>query len=183
MRFEKTEVAGAMAVHPEPRSDDRGWFARVFCAEEFAAHGLEADVTQTNVATTTQAGTVRGLHYQLPPVAEAKLIRCVAGSVFDVVVDLRPGSATFGRYAGVELSAGNAVAVYVPPGCAHGYQALTDGATVLYQVSAPYTPELERGIDHADPALGIAWPLSPINVSDKDRSLPRLAAAELPQAR
>jgi hypothetical protein len=117
---------------------------------------------------------VRGLHYQLPPAAEAKLVRCVDGAIFDVVVDNRPWSPTFGRWAGVELGADDAVALYVPPGCAHGYQALTDGARALYQASAPYSPEHERGIDHADPELAIAWPLPPRNVSEKDRALPTL---------
>lgn len=182
MRFEPLEVDGAVLVRPEPRGDDRGWFARVFCAEEFAANGLEPGVAQVNLATTVEAGTVRGLHYQLPPAAEAKLVRCVDGAIFDVVVDNRPWSPTFGRWAGVELGAEDAVALYLPPGCAHGYQALTDGARALYQASAPYTPERERGIHHADPELAIAWPLPPRNVSDKDRALPTLHAAELPSA-
>lgn len=180
MRFEPLEVDGAVLVHPAPRGDERGWFARIFCAEEFAANGLEPAVAQVNLATTVEAGTVRGLHYQLPPAGEAKLVRCVAGAIFDVVVDNRPWSPTFGRWAGSELSSDDAVALYVPPGCAHGYQALTDGACALYQASTPYTPELERGIDHADPQLAIAWPLPPRNVSDKDRALPTLDTAELP---
>lgn len=180
MRFEALEVGGAFLVRPEPRGDARGWFARIFCAEEFAANGLEPGVAQVNLAITADAGTVRGLHYQLPPDAEAKLVRCVEGMIFDVVVDNRPWSATFGRWAGVELGADDAVALYVPPGCAHGYQALTDGARALYHASAPYTPELERGIDHADPELAIAWPLQPRNVSEKDRALPTLRAADLP---
>jgi dTDP-4-dehydrorhamnose 3,5-epimerase len=182
MHFEPLEVEGAVLVRPTPRGDDRGWFARIFCAEEFAANGLEPAVAQVNLATTVEAGTVRGLHYQLPPAAEAKLVRCVAGTIFDVVVDNRPWSPTFGRWAGVELEAEDALALYVPPGCAHGYQALTDGARALYQSSSPYTPDLERGIDHADPELAIAWPLLPRNVSEKDRALPPLRAAELPDA-
>lgn len=181
MKFAGTEVAGAMVVSPESHRDDRGSFARVFCVDEFAEYGLDTRVAQINLATTTVAGTVRGLHYQLPPAAEAKLIRCISGAVFDVVVDLRPDSPTFGRYAGAELSETNAAAVYVPAGCAHGYQALTDGATVLYHGSDVYTPRLERGIHHADPEVGIAWPLAPRNLSAKDRALPGLTGAELPR--
>jgi dTDP-4-dehydrorhamnose 3,5-epimerase len=180
MRFDPLDVDGAFLVTPEPRSDDRGWFARVFCAEEFTAHGLEPAVAQVNLAETARAGTVRGLHYQLPPAAEAKLVRCVAGAIFDVVVDNRRGSPTFGRWAGAELTAADGAALYVPPGCAHGYQALSDGARALYQASVAYAPALERGIDHADPTVGIAWPLPPIGVSAKDLTLPPLQAAELP---
>jgi dTDP-4-dehydrorhamnose 3,5-epimerase len=179
VEFEPLEVEGAFLVRPEPHADARGWFARVFSVEDFAAEGLEVAIEQVNLAVTEQPGTVRGLHYQLPPGAEAKLIRCVSGAIFDVVVDLRPGSSTFGRWAGRELTAEDGHAVYVPPGCAHGYQALTPGARALYHASSAYAPELERGIDHADPDLGIAWPLPPVNLSEKDRSLPGLGDAEL----
>jgi dTDP-4-dehydrorhamnose 3,5-epimerase len=179
VEFQPLEVAGAFLVRPEPHLDARGWFARVFCAEDFAARGLDATIEQLNLAVTEHAGTVRGLHYQLPPGAEAKLIRCVAGALFDVVVDVRPGSATFGRWAGRELTADHGDAVYVPAGCAHGYQALTPGARAMYHASTAYAPELERGIDHADPELAIAWPLAPVNLSEKDRSLPPLRDAEL----
>jgi dTDP-4-dehydrorhamnose 3,5-epimerase len=181
MRFEPLAVEGAFLVRADRRGDARGWFARVFCAETFADHGLEPAVAQVNLAETARSGTVRGLHYQLPPAEEAKLIRCVAGSIFDVVVDNRPWSPTFGAWDGAELRADIAVGLYVPPGCAHGYQALTDGARALYHASHPYTPELERGIHHADPQLAISWPLPPGQVSDKDRSLPSLREAELPR--
>jgi dTDP-4-dehydrorhamnose 3,5-epimerase len=183
MRFLETEIAGAVVVHPEPHSDDRGSFARVFCVEEFRRVGLEPHIEQVNLAVTTQPGTVRGLHYQLPPVAEAKLVRCVRGAVFDVVADLRPQSRSFGRHVGVELTATEATALYVPPGCAHGYQSLTPDAALLYQVSAPYSPTHERGVAHADPDLAIRWPLLPCNLSQRDRGLPRLADAELPKVR
>jgi dTDP-4-dehydrorhamnose 3,5-epimerase len=179
MIFEATQVAGAFVVRPEARHDPRGWFARVFCAETFEANGLVAEIAQVNLAETAEAGTVRGLHYQLPPSAEAKLVRCVSGSIYDVVVDNRPGSETFGCWAGAELDASRGEALYVPPGCAHGYQALTDGARALYHASAPYSPERERGIHHADPELGIAWPLPAVNVSEKDAALPPLRDAEL----
>jgi dTDP-4-dehydrorhamnose 3,5-epimerase len=179
VEFHPLEVEGAFVVGPEPHADARGWFARVFSAKDFAARGLEPTVAQINLAATEHAGTVRGLHYQLPPGAEAKLIRCVAGAIFDVVVDVRPGSPTFGRWAGRELTADDGDAVYVPAGCAHGYQALTPGARALYHASSAYAPELERGIDHADPDLAIAWPLAPVHLSEKDRSLPSLRDAEL----
>jgi dTDP-4-dehydrorhamnose 3,5-epimerase len=179
VEFESTSLEDVTLIRPEPRRDARGWFARVFCAEEFAARGLVSEVSQVNLAETAAAGTVRGLHYQLPPAPEAKLIRCVAGAIFDVAVDVRPTSPTFGRWAAAELSADEGAALYVPPGYAHGYQALTEGARALYQVSAPYTPELERGIHVADPDLGIEWPLPPAHLSEKDLALPSLTDAEL----
>ncbi len=178
MEFSLTEVDGAMLVRPEARHDDRGWFARVFCTQEFNEHRLATSVAQVNLAETAAAGTVRGLHYQLPPADEAKLVRCVAGSIFDVVVDTRRKSPTFGRWTGVELTAEAAAALYVPAGCAHGYQALTDGARALYHSSTPYTPGLERGVNHADRQLAIGWPLEPMHVSEKDLALPELAEIE-----
>jgi dTDP-4-dehydrorhamnose 3,5-epimerase len=180
MRFEPLEVDGAFLVCSEQRGDARGWFARVYCAEEFAAFGLVPTVAQVNLAETARAGTVRGLHYQLPPAAEAKLVRCVAGAIFDVVVDNRPGSPTYGRWAARELVAEQAAALYVPPGCAHGYQALTDGARALYHTSVPYAPELERGINPTDPTVGITWPRPPAHLSAKDQALPPLDAADPP---
>jgi len=180
MHLEELTVTGAFLVRPERRGDDRGWFARVFCAEEFAEAGLEGHVSQVNLAATAEAGTVRGLHFQLPPAQEAKLVRCVTGRIYDVVLDVRRGSPTFGRWAGRELSAEAGEALYVPTGCAHGYQALTDDARVLYQVSHHYDPDRERGIHHADGEVGIDWPLPPRNVSVKDAGLPRLAEAECP---
>jgi dTDP-4-dehydrorhamnose 3,5-epimerase len=180
MRFTETGIEGAVLVHPDPHADDRGHFARVFCVDEFEAQGLETHVEQTNVAVTNAPGTVRGLHYQLPPSGEAKLIRCTRGAIYDVAVDLRSGSPTFGQHVGAELSAADGTAMYIPAGCAHGYQALHADTAVLYQVSAPYAAELERGVDHADPQIGIRWPLPPANVSAKDRALPALADAELP---
>jgi dTDP-4-dehydrorhamnose 3,5-epimerase len=177
-----TSVADAHLVRPGRHEDERGWFGRVFCEEIFRQHGLATHVAQMNLAMTAQAGTVRGLHYQLPPAAEAKLVRCVAGAIYDVVVDIRPGSTTFGRWFGAELDAEEGTALYVPPGCAHGYQALTDGARALYHADTAYSPELERGIHHADTTLAIAWPLTPVNVSAKDLALPAFGDADLPPA-
>ena len=178
MEFIPTDVDDAIIVKPEPREDERGWFARVFCTREFGEHGMAPTVAQINLSETAKAGIVRGLHYQLPPADEAKLVRCVTGSIFDVVVDTRQNSATFGRWTGVVLTAEEATALYVPPGCAHGYQSLTDGARALYHASVPYTPGVERGVYHADPELAIAWPLEPIGISEKDRALPALSAID-----
>ena len=179
MRFESTDVVGVLKVVAEPRTDSRGAFGRVFCVEEFAAEGLETMISQVNIASTTHAGTVRGLHYQLAPSSEAKLIRCTQGAILDVVVDTRLDSPTFGAWTSLQLVAGDGTAVYVPPGCAHGYQALEDRSEVLYHASAAYDPDRERGIHHADPDLAITWTLSPSHVSDKDAALPNLADAVL----
>lgn len=175
MRFRESGLAGGWVIEPEPIGDERGWFARAFCAEEFRAHGLPGRFPQTNMSESRRAGTIRGLHVQLPPHAEAKALRCVAGRVFDVAVDLRPDSPTFLRWSGVELDADGAAMVYVPGGCAHAYQALEDRSRVLYMVSEPYTPGSETGVRWDDPALGIDWPVTePVIVSDKDGSWPDL---------
>jgi dTDP-4-dehydrorhamnose 3,5-epimerase len=184
--FTETPLAGAFVLDLEQRGDDRGFFARTFCQNEFTDHGLEPVVAQCNLSWNARAGTLRGMHYQLPPAAESKLVRCTAGAVHDVVVDLRPGSASFGRHVGVDLTAENRRALYVPPLFAHGYLTLTDGAEVVYQVGESYTPGLERGMRHDDPALGIAWPVPVQVVSDKDAAWPAAdlsaAAAELEEA-
>lgn len=176
MRFVRTALRDVVLVVPEPAADARGSFARVFCAEEFRRQGLVPDVAQCNLVGTTRRGTVRGLHLQRPPGEEAKLVRCLRGAVHDVVVDLRDGSPTHGRHVAVRLSTDDHRALYVPPGCAHGYQSLVDDSEVLYQVSHPYRPDLETGVRHDDPVLGIDWPLPVTRVSDKDRSWPPLAA-------
>lgn len=174
MRFSPRELEGVFLVELEPHRDERGFFARSFCTEEFAAHGLIATVAQANVSFNHERGTVRGLHYQVEPAPEAKLFRCVAGAIYSVVVDVRPGSPTYRAHLGTELDQERGTALYVPPFCATGYQALVDGATALYFVSQPYAPECERGLRYDDPALGIAWPLLPTRVSEKDRSWPLL---------
>lgn len=174
MKFEELEVEGAYVIEPEPRTDERGAFARVFCAEEFAARGLRATLVQTNLSTNVATGTLRGLHLQVAPAEEAKLVRCIRGAAFDAIVDLRPGSPTYRRAAGVELSAANRLATYVPEGCAHGYLALEDGTEVLYSTTAPYAPDCERGVRFDDPALALRWPIPVTSVSDKDRTWPLL---------
>jgi dTDP-4-dehydrorhamnose 3,5-epimerase len=175
MTFTETPITGAWLVDADPRGDDRGFFARVWCRREFAEKGLDAPFVQCNLASSRRQGTLRGLHYQADPHGEAKLVRCIRGSVFDVIVDLRPESASYLRWFGVELSDQNRRSIYVPAGCAHGYQALTDGCEVLYPVSAFYAPEAERGIRWNDPSFHIEWPLEPAHMSIKDRNWPDFA--------
>jgi dTDP-4-dehydrorhamnose 3,5-epimerase len=174
MRFAETAIAGVFVVELEPHADERGFFARAFCAREFEEHGLVPDLLQWNLALNHYAGTTRGLHYQAAFAPEAKFFRCVAGETFNIAVDAREGSPTFGRWVGVRLSRENRKALYIPPVCAAGYQALTDGAEVLYGASCPYTPEAERGMRLDDPTIGIEWPLEPSIVSGKDRAWPLL---------
>ena len=177
MRFVETELPGAYLIEPELLGDERGFFARTFCAREFTEHGLKPAVAQANLSFNRRQGTLRGMHYQLPPAAEAKLVRCTRGAIYDVIADLRPGSPTYLSHVGVELSEDNRIALYVPELFAHGYQALTDDAEVVYQVSEFYAPGHERGLRYDDPALRIEWPLPVSVVSEKDRSWPRFEPA------
>lgn len=174
MKFHKVTLEGAWLIEPELRADSRGAFARAFCAEEFAAHDLETRVVQCNLSFNRRAGTLRGLHFQLHPQSEVKLVRAQKGAIWDVIVDLRRNSSTFASWCGVELTAQNARALYVPRGFAHGFITLTDDTEVFYQVSAPHTPHLERGVRWDDPDIGVSWPLQPSIISDKDRALPPL---------
>lgn len=170
MKFTPTAVPGPVLVELEQRSDDRGFFARTFCREEFLAAGLDPAVDQANLAFTRRAGTVRGMHYQVDPSPEAKLVRCVRGAIMDIAVDLREGSPTRLQHVAVELTADNRLALYIPPYFAHGYQTLADDTEVLYQVSGSYDGRAERGLRHDDPALGLTWPVPVSVISDKDRS-------------
>jgi dTDP-4-dehydrorhamnose 3,5-epimerase len=173
MRFAETDLPGAFVIELERREDERGFFARAWCEQEFADHGLETRVSQSNLAYNRKAGTLRGMHYQAPPHAEVKLVRCTSGAVYDVIVDLRPESSAYMRWIGVELSAENRRALYVPEGFAHGYQTLVDDTETYYQVSAPYTPAAERGVRWDDPIFGIEWPPADNRViSSKDRDWP-----------
>lgn len=175
MRFEETPIAGAWIVDIEPISDDRGWFARTFAAEEFRAHGLDPTVVHTNLSFNRRAGTLRGLHWQADPHAEAKLVRCLGGAAFDVIVDLRPGSSTERHWFGVELSGANRRSLYVPAGLAHGFQTLVDDTQLQYQMSHQYEPSHARGIRWDDPTLAIDWPVAEQRyISERDRSLPTL---------
>lgn len=168
MIFEETTVPGAFSIVPEKRGDDRGFFARVWCAREFEEHGLNPRQVQTNISFNRDKGTLRGLHYQLAPHAETKLVRCTRGAIFDVVVDLRPDSPTYRNWFGLRLSAEDHNMLLVPEGCAHGFQTLTDAAEVTYQVSAYYAPDAERGARYDDPAFTIDWPLPVTSISPKD---------------
>lgn len=172
MRFTNTALPGAVIIDVERREDARGYFARTYCAREFEAHGLPTHMVQTNMSLTRQAGTLRGMHYQLAPHAEDKLVRCVRGAIWDAIIDIRPESPTYCAWIGVELSEANGRMLLVPKGFAHGFVTLTDNAEVTYQVSAFYTPESERGLRHDDPAFAIDWPVSVKDSSDKDRSWP-----------
>jgi dTDP-4-dehydrorhamnose 3,5-epimerase len=174
MIFSPTQLPGAFVLDVERREDARGFFARSFCTRELQAHGLTLPVVQGNVAFTRRRGTVRGLHYQAPPAAETKLVRCTQGAVLDVIVDLRPDSPTWLQHLSVELTARNQRALFVPPLFAHGYQTLTDDVEVTYLVSEFFTPETERGARYDDPALGIRWPLPVAAISEKDAAWPLL---------
>ena len=172
MKFTPTDLAGATVIDLERREDARGWFARTYCAREFAEHGLPTDMVQTNMSLTRRAGTLRGMHFQLAPDAEDKLVRCVRGAIWDAIVDIRPQSPTYCRWIGVELSEDNGRMLLVPKGFAHGFVTLSDDAAVTYQVSAFYSPKSERGARHDDPAFGIRWPVPVLDMSDKDRNWP-----------
>lgn len=172
MIFRDTEIEGVRIVELEPQTDERGFFARSFCAEEFAAAGVEMQVVQTNVSRNTSRGTLRGLHFQAEPAPEPKLVRCTAGSVFDVAVDLRPASPSFCRWAAIELNAEAHNGLFIPAGCAHGFLTLSDNTEVTYLMGAAYVPELARGVRWNDPTFAIAWPFEPVTMSDKDAAYP-----------
>jgi dTDP-4-dehydrorhamnose 3,5-epimerase len=172
MIFTQTKLKDAYIIDLELRADDRGAFARTFCAQEFEAHGLKPTVAQCNLSFNHKAGTLRGMHYQLTPAAETKLVRCTKGAIYDVIIDMRPDSPTYLQHIGVELTADNRRALYVPEMFAHGYQALTDGAEVVYQVGEFYTPGYERGLRYDDPAFGIEWPMPVTVISTKDAAWP-----------
>lgn len=178
MRFVPTPLAGVFAIELDRIEDDRGFFARSFCQEEFRAHGLEPVVAQCNVSFNRLRGTLRGLHYQDAPHEEAKLVRCTRGAIWDVIVDIREESVSRYRWHAVELTAENRSALYVPRGFAHGFQTLVDDSEVLYQMSEFYHPESSRGLRWDDPAFGIPWPLPDPILSPRDRTyslLPRRA--------
>jgi dTDP-4-dehydrorhamnose 3,5-epimerase len=168
MRFTPTKLAGAYIIEPQPHADSRGLFARTFCANEFRAQGLVDVFVQCNTSWNVSKGTLRGLHFQLSPSSEVKLVRCTAGALWDVIVDLRPRSATYLQYVAVELSAGNRSALYIPEMFAHGFQTLEEGTEVFYQMSQFYAPKLARGIRYDDPKIGIKWPLPVTSISDLD---------------
>jgi dTDP-4-dehydrorhamnose 3,5-epimerase len=176
MKFTETEIPGVVIVESEPHGDERGTFVRIWDATVFADHGLEPRPAQWSLSSNTHAGTLRGMHYQAEPHAEAKLVRCIRGAIYDVALDLRADSPTFKRWAGVELRAGDARALYIPKGLAHGFQTLEDDTDVLYAISAPYEASASSGVRWDDPAFGIEWPEAESRViSERDRTWPDFA--------
>jgi dTDP-4-dehydrorhamnose 3,5-epimerase len=170
--FTETKLKGAFIIDLERREDPRGFFARAFCQSEFKAHGLKPVIAQANIAFNLKKGTVRGMHFQFPPAAETKLVRCTRGAILDIIVDLRPESATFLQWVAVELNEENQRALYLPERFAHGYQTLRDNTDTSYQVGEFYTPAAEGGLMYNDPRLGLKWPLPPTVISEKDQKFP-----------
>ena len=174
MIFTQTSLSGVWLIDLEPHVDERGFLVRTYCEREFADHGLNTEWPQSNLTLTRRRGMLRGLHYQAEPRPEIKLIRCNAGAVFDVVVDIQPDSPTFGRWAGFELNEKNQRSLYIPVGFAHGFQCLQDDCEVFYQMSDYYDPDLVRGIVWNDPRVGIKWPIAGPVLSERDSNLPGL---------
>jgi dTDP-4-dehydrorhamnose 3,5-epimerase len=172
MKFTSTLIDGAWIIDIDSLVDERGSFARLYDRDAFLAHGVDLPILQINFAVNDRRGTLRGLHYQASPHEEGKLIHCTVGAVYDVIVDLRAGSPSRGRWIGVDLTADNQRVVYAPPGCAHGYVSITDHAALLYHMSAAYTPGFGRGVRWNDPRLGVEWPIKPLLISDRDREWP-----------
>jgi dTDP-4-dehydrorhamnose 3,5-epimerase len=174
--FSKARIAGAWLIDIERLGDERGFFARTWCQRELTAQGLDAEIAQESTSWNLHKGTTRGLHFQRPPHEEVKIVRCTRGAIFDVIVDIRPDSPTFRSWQGVELSADNRRAFYIPKGCAHGFQTLANETEVAYLISAFYAPEAAAGIRYNDPAFGISWPLPAAIISDNDRRWPDFSA-------
>jgi dTDP-4-dehydrorhamnose 3,5-epimerase len=172
MNFERTPLAGSYIVSLKPFSDDRGWFARTYCKNEFAIIDHTKEWVQLNHSVSYQKGTIRGMHFQLPPFSEIKMVRCIAGSVFDVILDLRKGSPTYLKWFGVELSAANRKMIYIPEGFAHGFQTLQENSELIYHHTNFYTPDIEMGVRYNDEALSIQWPLTVSQISERDKSHP-----------
>jgi dTDP-4-dehydrorhamnose 3,5-epimerase len=169
MIFIPTPLTGAYVIELEKREDERGFFARSWCETEFAVHGLDTKIVQCNTSFNRRKGTLRGMHFQLPPFSETKLVRCVRGSLYDVIIDVRPGSSTFLRWIAVELTADNRKTLYVPKGFAHGFQTLEDNTEIYYQMSERYAPEYGRGVRWNDPLFTIAWPNADRIISKNDQ--------------
>lgn len=173
MRFSPSQIPGVVVIEPELHEDPRGFFARLFCREEFRAHDLVEHLEQVSLSYNRRRGTVRGMHFQAAPHQETKVVACIEGRIFDVAVDVRPSSPACGQWFGLELSARNRRMLYLPAGVAHGFQTVEDDSTVLYQISAPFRPEAGRGIRWNDPRIGIAWPLvDGVTLSERDQSWP-----------
>lgn len=172
MIFSPTDLAGVLIIDIEPQTDDRGFFARLWGRDEFAERDLVSEFSHVSVSFNTRRSTLRGLHYQTPPFAETKIVRCIRGGIYDVALDLRPESPTFRRWTAVELTADNRRALYIPAGCAHGFQTLTPDAEVLYMIDKPYRPDAARGARWNDPAFGIAWPEGDRKMNARDAGYP-----------
>jgi dTDP-4-dehydrorhamnose 3,5-epimerase len=172
MIFTETELSGAFLIEPERRQDDRGFFARTWCQQEFEAHGLGTQWVQCNLSFNNQKGVLRGMHYQIAPYAETKLIRCTMGAIYDVIIDLRPESPTFRQWLAVELTADDRRMLFIPAGFAHGFQTLADETEVFYQMSQFYAPEYARGVRWDDPAFKVSWPAEQRIISERDRGFP-----------
>ena len=172
MRFTETGLGGAWVIDPDPHEDERGRFMRAWCALEFAEHGIEFRPLQANMGFSIHRGTIRGMHFQEAPALEAKLVRCTRGVIFDVVLDVRPGSLSYGNWYGVELSAENGRMLFVPEHCAHGYQTLRESSEIYYMASEVYSPSSARGVRFDDPAFNIRWPLPVAMVSEQDCNWP-----------
>lgn len=172
MIFIATNLTGAFIIKPERLEDERGFFARTWCRQEFEQHGLNPRLAQCNISFNKSKGTLRGMHYQVAPYAEAKLVRCTMGAIYDVILDLRPESVTFKQWISVELTAENRKALYIPEGFAHGFQTLEDNTEAFYQMAEFYHPECARGVRWNDRAFGIKWPLSVVVIAEKDNACP-----------
>jgi dTDP-4-dehydrorhamnose 3,5-epimerase len=175
MRFKALDLAGAYLIEPERHEDERGFFVRTWCREEFARHIGNIGFVQSSQSYNRLAGTLRGLHFQAPPFAETKLVRCIRGAAYDVIADIRPSSPTYGQWLGIELTEENGLAVLIPEGLAHGFQTLRDGTALSYQISAFHRPEAARGIRWDDPAFGVRWPMPISAISIRDRAWPDFA--------
>lgn len=180
MEFTPIRIPGACVIEPKRIADERGFFARLWCERELAEHGLDPTVRQTNIGVSRYRGTLRGLHFQRAPHAEAKLIRCPRGAILDVMVDLRPESPTYREWYATELTQDNHRALYVPPGCAQGYMTLADDTEIYYHTSAFYAPEAASGVRWDDPAFGIEWPMEPAVISEADRNWADFSGAAAP---
>lgn len=179
MKFTETELGDAWIVDLEQLADERGFFARAWCKNEFAQHQITSELAQANISFNHTKGTIRGMHYQIEPYGEAKFVRCIRGAIYDVIIDLRPGSDTYRRWLGVELLADTHRALFVPQGFAHGFQTLTDNTEVFYQVSQFYTPGAEQGLRYDDPSFNIEWPEPVSIISEKDASWPDFVGVTL----
>jgi dTDP-4-dehydrorhamnose 3,5-epimerase len=172
MKFTPTKIPGAYLIEIQPITDERGFFARSFCANEFQQHGLNSDFAQCNVSFTAKRGTIRGMHYQVAPDTETKLVRCTRGAIYDIILDLRPESPTFKQWVTADLTADDRQMLYIPPGCAHGFQTLINDTEIFYQMSGMYSTDAARGVRWNDSAFGINIPLAVSVISDRDREYP-----------